>query len=116
MDDEVINKLQKELSLNNIEFNITSQPIRLCSVLLSMTDLYITNDTGTMHSAAYSGGRVLALFGPTPGYEWAPAKDNCEFIQSKSNNIDDIAVEEVYNRAKEILEKKSTRFPLIKRD
>jgi ADP-heptose:LPS heptosyltransferase len=116
MDDEVINMLKDKLSSNNINYNITSQPIRLCSVLLSMSDLYITNDTGTMHSAAYSGGRVLALFGPTPGYEWAPEKDNCTYMQSKSNDINDISVDEVYIRVKEIIENKSSRFPLLKRD
>ncbi len=116
MDDEVVNTLQSRLSLNNINCNITSQPIRLSTILLSLSDIYITNDTGTMHSAAFSGGRVLALFGPTQGREWAPEKDNCDYIQSKSNNINDISVEEVYLKAKEIIVKKSGLFPLLKRN
>jgi heptosyltransferase-2 len=68
-----------------------------------MSDLYITNDTGTMHSAAYSGGRVLALFGPTPGWEWAPEKSNLKYIQSPTDNIDDISVDEVFAKAKEMI-------------
>jgi heptosyltransferase-2 len=116
MDDEVVNTLQSRLLENNINCNITSQPIRLSTILLSLADLYITNDTGTMHSAAFSGGRVLALFGPTQGCEWAPEKDNCEYIQSKSNNINDISVEEVYIKVKGIIDKKSEIFPLLKRE
>lgn len=103
MDNEVVNNLREKLSMQNIDCNITSQPIRLSTILLSMADVYITNDTGTMHSAAYSGGRVLALFGPTPGWEWAPEKSNLKYIQSPTDNIDDISVDEVFAKAREMI-------------
>ena len=104
--DKILNEeLCLKLSLENIPFVVDHFPIRITSLLLSMCDLYITNDTGTMHSAAYSGAPVISLFGPMNGWEWAPEKDNCIFIQSKTENITDISVEEVYQSAKNYLKK-----------
>ena len=47
-----------------------------------MSDLYITNDTGTLHVAGGVDANVVSLFGPTHGYEWAPVGDNKICIQS----------------------------------
>ena len=103
VDKILVEELCLILSLKKIPFVFDHFPIRITSLLLSMCDIYITNDTGTMHSAAYSGARVISLFGPTNGWEWAPEKDNCIYIQSKTENIDDISVEEVYQSAKNYL-------------
>ncbi|HEY5124015.1 MAG TPA: glycosyltransferase family 9 protein [Ignavibacteria bacterium] len=111
LDKEPIEELKNRLKKKNIECNITSQPIRESSVMLAMSQLYITNDTGTMHSAAFSGASVLSLFGPTKGWEWAPEKDNCKYIQSPSENINDISVDVVFEKAKEMLPK---NFPYKK--
>jgi len=69
--------------------------IRLLGAILSMIDVYISNDTGVMHLAGFSGGKVVSLFGPTNGYEWAPQQDGCSYIQSESGIINDISVEKV---------------------
>ena len=50
--------------------------------MLKHTDLYITNDTGTMHVAGGVNANIVSLFGPTHGYEWAPKGDNKVYIQS----------------------------------
>ena len=107
-DKDLADHLSQRLNAKNI-YSVTAQfNIRIVSLLLSGCSLYITNDTGTMHSAAYSGAKVISLFGPTNGWEWAPEKDSCIFIQSKSNDINDISVEEVYEKAENILKKKIT--------
>ncbi|MGH7769440.1 MAG: glycosyltransferase family 9 protein [Candidatus Binatia bacterium] len=42
------------------------------AALLSLSDLYLGNDSGLTHLAAAVGADVVALFGPTDPGEWAP--------------------------------------------
>ncbi len=74
----------------------------LLKELISHSDLFITNDTAPMHAAASTDAPVISLFGPTDPYVWAPLGDNKKFIW-KSNNINDITVDQVYENAVEML-------------
>jgi len=104
MDTEVVKILKKSLTEKNIKFIIAGNiPLRYDSAVTSKLDLYITNDTGPMHIANYLHIPVLALFGPTKGYEWGPVFEHQKFIQSDSENINDISAETVYNTAISIL-------------
>jgi heptosyltransferase-2 len=58
-----------------------------------------------MHVAAYVNANVIGLFGPTNGYEWGPLNENGMYIQSPTKDINDIKVEDVFEKAKTILEK-----------
>lgn len=40
--------------------------------LLSLSDIYLGNDSGVTHLAAAAGAETIALFGPSDSAEWAP--------------------------------------------
>ena len=105
MDKDVVNTLTTKLLENNIEYVIENLPQKQLCAVLKKIDLYITNDTGTMHLAASSGTKLIGLFGPTKTYEWAPRGKNQNYIQAESGKINDISVDEVFKLSEKVLEK-----------
>lgn len=104
-DKTVINNLSLSLKEYNIEYLLAKNlEFNNLAALLSRVNLYITNDTGPMHIADSVGGKVLALFGPTNSYEWGPRGNNCFSIQSQTKNINDITVDNVFDKSVEMLE------------
>ena len=75
------------------------------AALISNTNLFITNDTGIMHVAGTTKTPQISLFGPTNPFNWAPCGKNKIFLR-KSDLIDEIEVEEVFDACKNILENK----------
>ncbi len=65
------------------------------AALISMSDLFISNDTGIMHVAGTTKTPQISIFGPTNPLNWAPIGENKVYIR-KSDLIDDIAVEDVF--------------------
>ncbi|MBI5403880.1 MAG: glycosyltransferase family 9 protein [Ignavibacteriae bacterium] len=105
IDKDVTDILLPELGKLGIEPIIIYYPIRETGAILAKSDILISNDTGTMHVAAMVNIKVIGLFGPTESYEWAPVNEHGACIQSKSKNIDDITVEEVFDKAIEMTER-----------
>lgn len=100
IDKEITDEVKEKLELMNIKCIILENtPIRKVGAVIKLTDLYITNDTGTLHVAGGVDANIISLFGPTHGYEWAPAGENKICIQSHTDNINDITVEEVFNKS-----------------
>ena len=66
------------------------------AALIEKSSFFITNDTGVMHVAGTTGTPQISLFGPTNPFNWAPIGAEKYFIR-KSEFIDDISVEDVYN-------------------
>lgn len=100
MDKEINNYIRSELRKYSIDCEVSPKTsIRNDAAIIKKTSLYISNDTGPMHVAAYVNANVIGLFGPTKGYEWGPVNEKGSFIQSKSDNINDISVDEVYSTA-----------------
>ncbi len=109
MDKEITGHIKSELTKFNIPCEVIEKtPIRKESALLEKTTLYISNDTGMMHVASYVNANVIGLFGPTKGYEWGPINERGHYIQSVSDNINDITVDTVFNYSKSILETVNT--------
>lgn len=104
IDKDVTDILMPKLAERNIEPIIIYYPIRETGAILEKCDILISNDTGTMHVAAMVNIKVIGLFGPTEAYEWAPVNEQGACIQSKSKNIDDITVDEVFNKTIQMLE------------
>lgn len=104
MDVKITDEIAKSLKAKDIPFKIIGKPtIREIGAVLSMINLYITNDTGTMHVAGYCGAKVLSLFAQTKGYEWSPLKKDCSYIQSSDDDINKISVDKVFNEACKII-------------
>jgi ADP-heptose:LPS heptosyltransferase len=65
------------------------------TAIISMLNLFITNDTGVMHLASGFKVPVIALFGPTKAYEWGPVGENKVSIQAARGNINNIELDRV---------------------
>jgi heptosyltransferase-2 len=75
------------------------------AALISNSNLFITNDTGIMHVAGTTTTSQISLFGPTNPFNWAPCGKNKIFLR-KSDLIDDIQVDDVFDVCKNLLENK----------
>ncbi|MDR3611689.1 MAG: glycosyltransferase family 9 protein [Ignavibacteriaceae bacterium] len=74
------------------------------AALISKSDLFISNDTGIMHVAASTDVPQISLFGHTNPFLWAPGGTDKRFIR-KSDFIDDITVEDVFEDCEILLRK-----------
>jgi heptosyltransferase-2 len=98
--------------LNFVTFNskvklykYLNKQIPQVAALIANSDLFITNDTGIMHVAGTTGTPQVSLFGPTNPFNWAPCGKNKIFLR-KSDLIDEIEVEDVFNACKNLLKDK----------
>jgi heptosyltransferase-2 len=71
--------------------------------LLSLSDLFITNDTGIMHLAASLDTPMISLFAAADAREWAPIGDSKISLQSPTRAINDIKVEKVFEICRDLL-------------
>ncbi|TRZ52850.1 lipopolysaccharide heptosyltransferase family protein [bacterium] len=106
IDNEITDYIKAKLEEKSIFVNIPSgMTTREEGAIIAKTSLYITNDTGMMHVAAYMNSNVIGLFGPTNGYEWAPINDKGSYIQSPTGDINEITVESIFEEAIKQLDK-----------
>lgn len=75
------------------------------AALISLSDLFISNDTGIMHVAGATETPQISIFGPTNPFNWAPVGKNKYFIR-KSELIDDVSVSDVFEMCTGILDGK----------
>ena len=101
-DEEEINFLIKE-----VDFKIglfINRSISEVAALISKSNLFITNDTGIMHVAGATNTPQISVFGPTNPFNWAPFGKQKYFIR-KSALIEDVAVNDVFQLCRMILNK-----------
>jgi heptosyltransferase-2 len=82
-----------------------NKPIPQIAALISLSNLFISNDTGIMHVAGTTETPQISIFGPTNPFNWAPIGANKYFIR-KSELIDDVSVDDVYHLCELILSKR----------
>ena len=100
---EELNYLAKNVDIRIGKF--INKPIPQIAALISMSDLFISNDTGIMHVAGTTDTPQISIFGPTNPFNWAPIGMYKYFIR-KSELIDDVSVEDVYRLCELILNKR----------
>jgi len=105
-DEEIYNELIPAINKEKIKYFVCKNlPIKQLASFINQCDLFISNDTGVMHIAGWTDVKLISLFGRTIGFEWAPLGKNKFFIQSKSEEIDDIEIEDVFKLAIKILQR-----------
>ena len=101
-----LNYLMKNVDIKFGKF--INRPIPQIAALISMSDLFISNDTGIMHVAGTTDTPQISIFGPTNPFNWAPMGSNKYFIR-KSELIDDVSVDDVYHLCDLILSKREIK-------
>jgi heptosyltransferase-2 len=101
-DKDDINLLRSKIDFEMGVF--LSRTIPEVASLISKSSLFISNDTGIMHVAGSTNTPQISVFGPTNPFNWAPCGANKYFIR-KSELIEDIAVDDVYQLCRTILNK-----------
>ncbi|MCX8104372.1 MAG: glycosyltransferase family 9 protein [Ignavibacterium album] len=103
-DDRIIGIITAGLDKDSISYKVLHNlPVKKLAAILSLVDLYITNDTGTMHIAGLSGTKMISLFGPTNPDEWAPLSKNSYWVKSTTGKIEDISVDDIFNLFSKLL-------------
>ncbi len=96
IDNDILEKIIPELEKRKIIFFVASNyGFNELMALINQCDLFISNDTGVMHIAGLTDTRLIALMRKENEYVWRPLGRNKFYILSKTNEINDISVEEV---------------------
>jgi len=101
-DNEEISFIKEKLKIPVAYF--LNHTITQTAALISKSDLFICNDTGIMHVAGATDVPQVSIFGPTNPFLWAPIGENKRFLR-KSDFIDDISVEDVFEACNILLGK-----------
>ncbi len=104
-DRHTVGKLEAELKskCSALNYSVYCGDLMNNAANISKTALFVSNDTGIMHLASGFDIPVIGLFGPTKAYEWGPLGNNKASIQSKSGNISDIEITDVFETCKRFL-------------
>jgi heptosyltransferase-2 len=101
-DNEEISFIKGKLKIPVVFF--LDHTIAQITALISKADLFISNDTGIMHVAGATDVPQVSVFGPTNPFQWAPLGENKKIVK-KSDFIDDVSVEDVFDTCKILLDK-----------
>jgi ADP-heptose:LPS heptosyltransferase len=96
--DEELNKKLIDVMVSKPTAVYYSNSIASFSAVFKKLSLFVCNDSGIMHTAAASGCKVIALFGPSSIVQYGPFGDNCIAIKGENDNVNNITVEMVMDK------------------
>lgn len=101
LDKDITDSLESKLTESGVNFisNKDLDAYNLAAVLKHI-NLYISNDTGVMHLAAFAGTNTISVFRNGESSEWKPLFNNSVCVESASDNINDISVDTVFGEIK----------------
>lgn len=70
---------------------------------LTLSTIFVGNDSGLMHLAAAAGAPTLGLFGPTNAAEYSPAGRDARAVVAKDKRMETISVLQAADAAAELL-------------
>jgi ADP-heptose:LPS heptosyltransferase len=71
--ERIKNILQQEYRAEERVLNVCGADLNTTANILSISDVFLGNDSGPMHLATAVNTRVIAIFGPSPSYRVNPA-------------------------------------------
>lgn len=101
MDDEPVQQMVKNLRSGYLL--VKGKSIREVAAIIDRLSLFVTNDTGVMHVAGATSTHVLALFGSSDPYQWAPRSRRHRFLLAPNHDINSLTEEEVHDAAVEMI-------------
>lgn len=103
LDSSITDVLESKLAESGINFisNKGMDAYNLASVLKHI-NLYVSNDTGVMHLAAFAGTNTISVFRKGESAEWKPLFNNSVCVESESDNINLISADTVFNEIKKM--------------
>lgn len=105
MDAKYVNEMEKLLKekYGFTDFAKHNGALMNNTSVISRLRMFITNDTGVMHLASGFDVPVIALFGPTPAYEWGPIGENKYSVQAAGGSINNIELSQILETAMRVL-------------
>lgn len=99
LDKDITDKLESKLKEANIPYiyNKDMDAYGLAAVLKHV-NVYATNNTGVMHLAAFTGTNTVSVFRKGDTAEWQPLYNNSKCVESKTDSINSVTVEEVFEK------------------
>ncbi len=98
-DEESVARFQHACGLPG--YVVRGRSITDVAALLQRADLVLCNDTGVMHVACAARAHVLAVFGPTDPFRWAPRCDNLRVVRAPDGDLNALTPEKVAAAAAE---------------
>jgi ADP-heptose:LPS heptosyltransferase len=102
MDDEPVQQMVKNLRCAYVL--VKGKSIREVAAIIDRLALFVTNDTGVMHVAGATSTHVLALFGSSDPYQWAPRSVRHRFLVARDRDINSLTEKEVHDTAAEMIQ------------
>ena len=104
-DEIYVNKFREAAAAKypDLKYAVHKGEIMNNAAIISKLSLFVTNDTGIMHIASGFDVPLIALFGPTPAFEWGPIGTGKIAIQGAGSSITNIDIKQIYETTMALL-------------